>query len=730
MKLNPHTTTPKLGRFSSAVLLGLRVFPAQHRSKKPALSWKQFQDREPTEEELIAWDKSDFNVCVATGAPSGIAVLDLDSPEAIAYVESLGLPPTPTVRTARGLHLYFRRPSTGIRNSVKVGGMKMDVRGDGGYVVGAGSVHETGVPYEWVISPDEVPFAEFPVALMPKQKKTSTTSSAAVTAPASGSFTQVGVDRYMAIALDYALKSLSAAQEGERNDTLFRVAVKLARDCAGAGTDWSNCATALSNVGAQIGLEPDEIRRTLDNAWDAGVEEPAEWLQVAAAYVYLAAQDQFYHPASGAYLKRAGFDGQFGNLYLGQKTFSSYLLQNGYVRKVHDITYRPLEARGVIERDGTTWLNIFRPSDVVAVEGDASPFVDFLAHLVPEEVERDHLLKMIAYSVRNPGRKLKHALLLRTREQGVGKSMLASIWSALVGEHNARKTTSSELESQYQGYVPGHLLIVCEELNVGKGHKIYNDLKDLITGETALVNEKFLRQRIWPNHATFVFLTNLDIPILIEDKDRRFFYIDSPAIRRDPAYYAEFATWWQSNLGVIRHYLDRVDLTEFEPSAPPPVTASKKRLAENSRSELAQDLALMITERVGVFDRDVVTLEQVSFELGSIARLKSRKQLTKALHEVGAVPLGQQRTIGNSRASLWAIRNGGLWQFLTPQERTGEFGRSTGAYAQFDIPGLVVAHADCWDGGLAGCFGAILVGEVPHQQDEQPLPEPGDPSNA
>ncbi|MBC9033014.1 bifunctional DNA primase/polymerase [Sphingomonas sp. JC676] len=727
--INKHGVYPLIARFSSAAASGLRVFPVRPRSKMPALPWKQFQNRAPTEEELRAWDGSDFNIGIVTGAPSGIAVLDLDSPEAIAHVESLGLPPTPTVRTARGLHLYFRLSVDGIRNSVNVGGRKMDVRGDGGFVVGAGSVHESGAEYQWLISPTDVPFAEFPTVLAPKPKAALVSS-----ATARGVRTPVepapnGVDRYMAHVLAGALKKLSAAEEGTRNDTLFRVAASVARDCAGAGSDWGICADALAEVAAQIGLEPIEIQRTLENARQAGAQEPTRWLQVAAEHVYLGAQDQFFHPASGSYLKRVGFDGQFGDLCPAEKSFSGFLLNNGFIQKVHDITYRPLEPQGVIERDGVVWLNTFKPSDVVAVEGDPSPFVDFVSHLVPNEEERDHLLKMMAYVVRNPGRKLGHALLMRTREQGVGKSMLASIWSALVGEHNARKTTSSELESAYQGFLPGHLLIVCEELNVGKGHKIYNDLKDLITGETALVNEKFLRQRIWPNYATFVFLTNLDVPILIEDKDRRFFYIDSPASRRDPGYYAEFSAWWRSNLGVIRYHLDQVDLFAFEPFAPPPVTASKLRLAENSRSELTQDLALAISDRVGVLDRDIVTLDQVTYELGHIARLKSRKQLTKALQEVGGIPLGQQRTVGNARASVWAVRNGGLWPFLTPQERAEEFGRATGAFAQFDAPGIVVAHAEHWDGDMTGRFGAILVGEIPLPNENTQGVEEDDPSN-
>lgn len=721
MHLTSKTLSPT--RFSEAAAAGLRVFPVSAASKKPALAWKEFQERAASQEELASWDSTDLNVGVVCGAPSDLVVLDLDSPEAVAYVEALELPPTPTVRTGRGFHLYFRRPSGGLRNAVRVGGLKMDVRGDGGYVVGAGSVHESGATYEWTVSPQDVPFAEFPTALLHqnKSKKSRAKAQSTTPEPERVKYVAEGVGRFLAEALSKAQTQVADAAEGGRNDTLFRVAANLARHYAGASADWPTCHAALEASAMQAGLEPEEIHRTLESAWSVGSAEPVRWLTVAAEHVYLGAQDLFYHPASDSYLKRAGFEGSFADRYSGKGPFVTFLLDNGYIQKAHDITYRPLEPRGLIELEGVTWLNTFRPSAVVAEEGDASPFVDFMTHLVPDEAECAHLLKMIAFTVRNPGHKIGHALLLRTREQGVGKSMMTSIWAALLGEHNARKTTSTELDSDYQGFLPGRLLIVCEELNLGKGLRTYNNLKDLITGTTAVVNEKFLRQRIWPNFATFVFLTNIDNPILIEDRDRRFFYIDSPAGRREPAYYTEFDAWWRANLGVIRHHLDQIDLSDFHPFGPPPMTQAKQQLIECSRSELAQDLALAIADRIHVFDRDIVTLDQVIFALGGIARGKSRQQITKALQEIGAVPMGQHRVAGNTRASLWVIRNTQLWPYLTAQERAEEFARSSGLFAQFDLAGITVAHADVWSDDVP-LTGLLLVGEeaqsgLPQQEE-------------
>ena len=56
------------------------------------------------------------------------------------------------VRTAKGLHLYYRYTGArAMRNTVKVKfhgePLAIDVRAEGGYVVGPGSVHPTGFVY-------------------------------------------------------------------------------------------------------------------------------------------------------------------------------------------------------------------------------------------------------------------------------------------------------------------------------------------------------------------------------------------------------------------------------------------------------------------------------------------------------------------------------------------------------------------------------------------------------
>lgn len=687
---NYHFALPP-GRFSDLAAFGLRVFPAKASSKEPALKWKQYQTQAPSVADIAHWDASDLNACVVTGAASRIVVLDVDSEDAQRVVDELDLPITPSVVTARGRHLYFQAPSRPIKNSVNLAGVKLDVRGDGGYVVAPGSIHPDGAMYKWEVSPVEVDFAEFPQQLLalleaskPKQSRTTQPSAVSI-ADACGS----GIERYIAYELDQAVKDLNAAVEGERNDTLFKVSARMARHVAAADIEWSEVTATLAAAAVNAGLEDSEIAPTIESGWKAGCEQPTPWVRAAVEHVYLAAQNCFYHLASRTEFDKDGFNGHHGHKHQGKRTFANFLLAEGYVRKVSDITYDPLDPRLYVERDGLEFLNTFRPSSVQAVAGDPEPFVDFLAGLVPNVDEREHLLKMIGFTVRNPGKKVRHALLLRTKVQGVGKSMLADIWGELLGVHNVRKTTPREIFSDFQGYLRESTLVLCEEMNLGMGMKPYNELKDILTSDTAVINEKFKKPRVWPIHATMVFFSNLEKPILVEQSDRRLFYIDSQAIKREPDYYRTFSAWWRSNLGVIRAYLDSIDLGDFNPHAPPPMTAAKHGLIEGSKSELAQDLQWAIKGRRGCFDWDLVTLDQVVLEMD---RKFGPRKVADALKEIGAVSLGQQR-IGERKLSLWAIRNAEFWSFAPNETRQQELqSQEGGVFAFLDGTGITVAH--------------------------------------
>ena len=88
--------------------------------KVPSIAWKRYQTARPTEAELRAWFATEQNLAVVTGAVSGVVVVDADSPEAVSWVKRNMLRTPWRVRTARGLHLYYRHPGVAVGNKARI----------------------------------------------------------------------------------------------------------------------------------------------------------------------------------------------------------------------------------------------------------------------------------------------------------------------------------------------------------------------------------------------------------------------------------------------------------------------------------------------------------------------------------------------------------------------------------------------------------------------------------
>lgn len=147
--------------------MGLSVLPLIPRpepdpkemAKRPALKgWKHLQEKAATAEEAVDWWRKNPSrgVGIVTGAVSGVVVVDLDTPQAVAWAAE-HLPETPwTAMTGKGEHRYYRHPGATIKNGVRVkcvggaDGLAVDLRADGGYVVAPPSIHPNGTPYRQV----------------------------------------------------------------------------------------------------------------------------------------------------------------------------------------------------------------------------------------------------------------------------------------------------------------------------------------------------------------------------------------------------------------------------------------------------------------------------------------------------------------------------------------------------------------------------------------------------
>lgn len=141
----------KLQLARSYIRNGWSVFPLNKRTKdQPAVKWGEYRERYATDGELVEWfEKNDYEIAIATGKLSNLTVLDADGVVGIQDVIRLGLSSPATVLTGGGGRQLYYQWSGETNKWTSKDHQGLDSRGEGGYVVAAGSTHPNGNKYHW-----------------------------------------------------------------------------------------------------------------------------------------------------------------------------------------------------------------------------------------------------------------------------------------------------------------------------------------------------------------------------------------------------------------------------------------------------------------------------------------------------------------------------------------------------------------------------------------------------
>jgi hypothetical protein len=256
---------------------GLAVFPLGPRTKTPATK-RGFYDATTNPETIRRfWRVSDRNIGIATGAMSGIWILDIDpgGEDRLGRLEADHgtLPPTRNVITGSGgRHLWFKYTEPMQCSAGRVA-PQIDVRGDLGYCVAPPSIHENGYRYEWLTDP-AAPVAVAPEWLIALTRKKPPISERARKQPPHSSFRGA----YGAAALDAQVAALAAAVPGTRNVALNRASFVLFQLVAGGELDAELVEDRLVQACHVNGLIADDgpflVKKTVASGAQAGVRHP------------------------------------------------------------------------------------------------------------------------------------------------------------------------------------------------------------------------------------------------------------------------------------------------------------------------------------------------------------------------------------------------------------------------------------------------------------------------
>jgi putative DNA primase/helicase len=258
------------------------VIPLQARGKRPIIRWEPYQTRLAAPEQVMEWWTRwpGANIGIATGAISGIVVLDVDGQEGIETLAEHGLPVTPMSHTGKGAHFIFKHPGGEIRNFARRA-PGLDLRGDGGYIVAPPSIHPSGSAYRWEVRPGDVEPAEIPDWLMeliradPQQLAEEWIIHQA-TRPRRRARHTGYYARYAEAAMSGELGDLAHTAPGSRNHRLNTAAFNLGQLVASGVLDQTDVELALGTTAQAIGLTQRETRDTLRSGLTAGMQRPRQ----------------------------------------------------------------------------------------------------------------------------------------------------------------------------------------------------------------------------------------------------------------------------------------------------------------------------------------------------------------------------------------------------------------------------------------------------------------------
>lgn len=264
---------------------GVYVHPcaaAGDQRKKPLHPWRRVSTCDVEAVERL-WRSNPTAVPGIDAGKSGFVIIDADrkpnAPDGVAAFEALAfaaeddLAGVPYVDTpSGGRHYYFRNdptaPFTNARGALPKG---VDVRGDGGFVIGPGAALDVGTYRHHGPPLSDAPPVPAWLAAILRPAAPPVPPAPREPVPASS---DARLDAYLEAAIEAELGKLRGAVPGERNETLNAVTFALAT--IPALTD-QQITSFVEPIALGIGLTASEVRKTIASAIRGGRAKPREW---------------------------------------------------------------------------------------------------------------------------------------------------------------------------------------------------------------------------------------------------------------------------------------------------------------------------------------------------------------------------------------------------------------------------------------------------------------------
>lgn len=234
---------------------------------------------------------------------------------------------------------------------------------------------------------------------------------------------------------------------------------------------------------------------------------------------------------------------------------------------------------------GERVLNLYQGWATTPVAGDWSAIRylihDILCSGVAEASE--YLLNYLAHMVQKPHQLPGTAIILRSEEQGTGKSTFMALLRQLLGPRYCASTSDADhFVGTHNDRAMNKVLLHFEEAVAPNDRKIESRLKALITNETISYNPKGIAVIEARNFARVFMTSNAQQVAHLARHDRRMFVLDvSPRHANDPAFWGPFNAQYPQEIEAFMHALQTRDISGFRPAVMPHTDAKDAQKVES-----------------------------------------------------------------------------------------------------------------------------------------------------
>ena len=324
------------------------------------------------------------------------------------------------------------------------------------------------------------------------------------------------------------------------------------------------------------------------------------------------------------------------------------------------IPNRLISDGGWIDRKGMTCFNLYRPPAIGP--GNAAEAGPWLAHA--DSVFSDqanHVIKWLAHRVQRPQEKINHALVLGG-SQGIGKDTLLEPVKRAIGPWNFAEVSPQQMLGRFNGFLKSVILRVSEARDLGDVDRFqfYDHMKAYTAAppDVLRVDEKYLREHAVLNCCGVVITSNHKADgIYLPADDRRHFVAWSDLVKEEfeSEYWNGLWEWYaRGGIANVTAYLAGLDISGFDPKAPPPKTPAFWDIVDANRAPEDAELADVLDE---MGNPDATTLSRITAAatgdiMAWLNDRKNRRAIPHRLEKCGYVPVRN----GDAKDGFWKIR--------------------------------------------------------------------------